>query len=95
MASTYSWSSGTAAGKAAEAVRSVCRGGTCWGYGSKLGVLRRRVGRRCGTENWDRKQNFIRLIIAEQLDIYVSSSRLLSRAVALLGLVETCTCTLN
>lgn len=31
----------------------------CWGYGSELGVLRRKVGRGCGTENEDWKQNFI------------------------------------
>lgn len=93
VASTYSWSSGAAAGEGAEAVKSNCRGETCWGYGSELGVLRRRVGReqkiRIGNKT------LLVLLIAEQLVIYVSCIRLLDRAVALVGLVETCPCILD
>lgn len=35
------------------------------------------------------------LLIAEQVVIYVSSIKLLDRAGAVLGLVQTCTCTLD
>lgn len=35
-------------------------------------------------------KTLLALLVAEQLVIYVSSSRVLDRAVAVLGLVETC-----
>lgn len=95
VASTYSWSSGVAAGEGAEGVKSICRGETCWGYGSELGVLKRRAERVCGTENRDGNKTLLALLIAEKFVIYVSSRRVLDRAAAILGLVETCTCTLD
>lgn len=88
VASTYSWSSGTAAGEGAEAVKIFAE----VEHAGDMGVLRRRAGRGSGTENRDRKQNLISFAYCKTTYL---CQWLLDRAVAVLGLVESCTCMLD